>query len=264
MTPDDIRSTLAALLGGDLSVDAAVAALSQGERSGYVTDALLDLDRFRRRGFPEVIYCQSKSIEQIAAIVPPLLAAHGLAFGTRCPSDVAAEVMRRIDGGSYSASARTLRFGSPLPANPSSIAAVIAAGTSDIPVAEEACETLETFGATVERVYDVGVAGLHRLLSRWETVERASVLIVVAGMEGALPSVVGGLSRQPLIAVPTSIGYGTALGGFTPLMAMLTSCSSGISVVNIDNGFGAAAFAATILKTRNNRDERDKNGSTSI
>jgi NCAIR mutase (PurE)-related protein len=258
MTPDEIRSTLESLLGGALSLDDAAAALDRSERSAYVEDALLDLDRFRRRGVPEVIYCASKSVEQIAAIIPALLAAHGLAFGTRCSPESADEVMKRIAGGTYSPVSRTIRFGEPLPADPEARVAVIAAGTSDLPVAEEACQTLETFGATPERLYDVGVAGLHRLLSRWDVVERASVLIVVAGMEGALPSVVGGLSRQPLIAVPTSVGYGTALGGLTPLMAMLTSCSSGISVVNIDNGFGAAMAALSIVRAIRERGGTDR------
>ena len=131
---------------------------------------------------------------------------------------------------------------------PNLITAIIAAGTSDLPVAEEAAVTLETFGAPVERITDVGVAGVHRLLAKRDSLDRASVLIVVAGMEGALPSVVGGISRAPLIAVPTSVGYGAALGGFTPLLGMLTSCASGISVVNIDNGFGAAAAALRIIE----------------
>src|SRR5690606_7710801 len=147
----------------------------------------------------------------------------------------------------YDVMARTIRIGEPLAERSAITTAVVAAGTSDRPVAEEACSTLETFGARVDRIYDVGVAGLHRLLGRHEQLSRAGILIVVAGMEGALPSVVGGLYRQPLIAVPTSVGYGTAQSGMTALFSMLTSCAGGITVVNIDNGFGAALGAISIL-----------------
>ena len=194
-----------------------------------------------------MIYCASKTPAQISSIVRALLDAHGLAFGTRCAPEAAEEVIGSMGGGSYDPLARTIRFGAPYPLREGMSVGVIAAGTSDLPVAEEAASTLETFGALAERIYDVGVAGLHRLLGARGRIDGVDVLIVVAGMEGALPSVVGGLTRQPLIAVPTSVGYGTALGGFAALFGMLTSCASGITVVNIDNGFGAAMAALSIL-----------------
>jgi NCAIR mutase (PurE)-related protein len=217
---------------------------------GYVDigSARVDSDRERRRGFPEVIYCDGKTPEQIAAIAATLIETAGVAFGTRVAPEAAARVLEMLPGGSYDAVARTLQYGPPRPLFTTDVTAVLAAGTSDRPVAEEACRTLEIFGAPIDRIYDVGVAGIHRLLDERERIDSAAVLIVIAGMEGALPSVVGGLARQPLIAVPTSIGYGTALGGFTALFGMLTSCSSGITVVNIDNGFGAAMAALSILR----------------
>ncbi|MEO5929400.1 MAG: nickel pincer cofactor biosynthesis protein LarB [Candidatus Kapaibacterium sp.] len=229
-------------------VDSAVEQLSSGLGFVDIGDASVDIDRERRRGVPEVIYCASKTAGQIIRIARVLLSAHGLAYGTRCAPDVAEEVLREIGDGAYDPLSRTIRIGAPHAQLTALTTGVIAAGTSDLPVAEEACMTLETFGAPVDRIYDVGVAGIHRLLGERERMERSAVLIVVAGMEGALPSVVGGLSRQPLIAVPTSVGYGAALGGFTALLGMLTSCASGITVVNIDNGFGAAMAALGILR----------------
>lgn len=228
---------------------------------GVGEDVKVDVERERRRGFPEVIYCESKTPQQIASVASALVKSSGLAFGTRCPSPIARQVLELLPGGAYDPIAQTIRYGDARSAITAFRTAVIAAGTSDRGVSEEACVTLETFGAPVDRVYDVGVAGLHRLLDNHETLRSAEVLIVVAGMEGALPSVVGGLSRQPIIAVPTSVGYGTALGGITALFAMLTSCASGISVVNIDNGFGAAMSALTILHAMERARARG-NGST--
>jgi NCAIR mutase (PurE)-related protein len=247
MTPEELRLILDAVRSGATSVDHAVTSL--GGSTGYIElDGIkVDVDREHRRGFPEVIYCESKRPEEVAAIVRTLLENHGLAFGTRCSPATADEVMKGIQGGEYDPIARTIRFGPPRTSRSTITTSVIAAGISDRPVAEEACRTLETFGASFDRVYDVGVAGLHRLLDQRERIGGAGVLIVVAGMEGALPSVVTGLFRQPIIAVPTSVGYGTAFGGLTALFSMLTSCSSGMSVVNIDNGFGAAMAALTII-----------------
>ncbi|HVZ39884.1 MAG TPA: nickel pincer cofactor biosynthesis protein LarB [Candidatus Kapabacteria bacterium] len=249
MTPEEIRTLLERVHAGEEGVEGALARLCD---SGYVDAGAwkIDTDRKRRRGFPEVIYCASKSAEQIEAIVRLLLDYEGRAFGTRCEANTARAVVAAIGRGTYDPVSRILRFGEPHPAFTRATTAILAAGTSDVPVAEEAAVTLEAFGAPVERVYDVGVAGLHRLLGQRERIAAAHVLIVVAGMEGALPSVVGGLFPQPLIAVPTSVGYGTALGGFTALFGMLTSCASGITVVNIDNGFGAAMAALSILRMR--------------
>jgi len=245
MNDDEIRTLIATIAAGA----AAATAPGSAATNGYIDvgAAKVDLDRERRRGTPEVIYCDGKTGEQVATIAATLVASGGLAFGTRCSAALAARALELYPGGEYDPVAHTIRYGAPRAPFTSVTTAVIAAGTSDRPVAEEACRTLETFGAPMERIYDVGVAGIHRLLDQRERLEAAGVLIVIAGMEGALPSVIGGLARQPLIAVPTSIGYGTALGGFTALFGMLTSCASGISVVNIDNGFGAAMAALSIL-----------------
>lgn len=248
MTHEQIRLVLEAVRNGETSVEQAAERLLPDESVADAGAARVDTGRTRRRGFPEVIYCASKTPGQIVAIARTLLEAEGLAFGTRCEPDVAGSVTSMLEGAEYDPLSRTIRAGTPMPPCTGAVTAVIAAGTSDIPVAEEACRTLETFGAPVDRIYDVGVAGLHRLLSQTGRIERAAVLIVVAGMEGALPSVVGGLFPQPLIAVPTSVGYGAALGGITPLMAMLTSCAGAVTVVNIDNGFGAAMAALAILR----------------
>lgn len=247
MTPEEIRLIIDAVAAGRSPLPAD---LAQASAAGYVDvgPAKVDVDRERRRGAPEVIYCPGKSPEQIALIARTLVASAGLAFGTRCDPEQARRTLEILPGGHYDAVSRILRYGTPRPAFTDVRTAVIAAGTSDLGVAEEACGTLDIFGAPVVRVFDVGVAGLHRLLGTREQIEEADVLIVVAGMEGALPSVVGGLFRQPIIAVPTSVGYGTSLSGFTPLFAMLTSCASGITVVNIDNGFGAAMAALSIVR----------------
>jgi len=246
MTPEEIRLILEAVRNGESTLDHAVGQLLPPDGFVDLGIAKVDTDRRRRRGFPEVIYCASKNAAQIATVARTLMGTEGLAYGTRCEPRVARQVMAEL-GGDYDPLSRTLRIGEPMAPFTDVVTAVIAAGTSDLPVAEEACRTLETFGAPVERVYDVGVAGLHRLLARLEKIDEAGILIVAAGMEGALPSVVGGLFRQPIIAVPTSVGYGAAHGGFTALFSMLTSCASGITVVNIDNGFGAATAALSIL-----------------
>jgi NCAIR mutase (PurE)-related protein len=252
MTTEEIRLLLDAVRSGAVPVERAAEQLDAGRldtHGGYVDleTAKVDTDRMRRRGFPEVIYCESKRPEDVVPIVRTLVETGGLAYGTRCGATLADAILGAFPEGEYDPVSRTIRVGAPREPVGDVVTAVIAAGTSDRPVAEEACRTLETFGAPVDRIYDVGVAGIHRLLGQRERIDRAEVLIVVAGMEGALPSVVGGLCRQPLIAVPTSVGYGTALGGFTALFGMLTSCASGITVVNVDNGFGAAMAALSIV-----------------
>lgn len=248
MTSEEIRLLLDAVRAGALPVEHAAERLSAAE--GYVdlNTAKVDTDRERRRGFPEVIFCQSKHPEDVVPIVRTLVERDGLAYGTRCSPELAESILGAFPEGIYDAISRTIRVGALRAPFTVVTTAVIPAGTSDRSVAEEACRTLETFGAPVDRIYDVGVAGIHRLLGERARLESAGVLIVVAGMEGALPSVVGGLCRQPLIAVPTSVGYGANLGGLTPLFGMLSSCASGITVVNIDNGFGAAMAALSILK----------------
>ncbi len=208
--------------------------------------AQVDTHRALRKGFPEVIFGQGKTPEQVVRIAQTLFAQEKRVLITRVGADHAAAVKREIPGALYHEQARciTLRQG-PASRHPGTIA-VLAAGTSDLPVAEEAAVTADIMGNTVERIYDVGVAGLHRLLRRLDDLLKAHVLIVVAGMEGALPSVVAGLVRRPLIAVPTSIGYGANFGGIAALLGMLNSCGSGVTVVNIDNGFGAGYAAAQI------------------
>jgi len=205
-----------------------------------------DYARQQRCGVPEVIYGAGKTASQIVAIMRALNDAGQNAFATRVTPEQAAAVRAELPDAVYRAEARILtRDVIPLPPRTGKIA-VLCAGTSDLPVAEEAAVTAERLGATVERVYDVGVAGLHRLLSRVERFADACAIVVVAGMEGALPSVVGGLIDKPVIAVPTSVGYGASFNGLAALLGMLNTCAAGVTVVNIDNGFGAGVAAARI------------------
>lgn len=205
-----------------------------------------DYDRQQRRGMPEVIYGAGKTASQIAAIMRALNAAGQNGFATRVTPEQAAAVQAELPGAVYRDEARILTCDVvPLPEQQGKVA-VLCAGTSDLPVAEEAAITAERLGVRVERIFDVGVAGLHRLLSRVDRLADARAIVVVAGMEGALPSVVGGLTDKPVIAVPTSIGYGASFQGLAALLGMLNSCASGVTVVNIDNGFGAGVAAALI------------------
>ncbi|TCL04323.1 MULTISPECIES: nickel pincer cofactor biosynthesis protein LarB [Sodalis] len=210
----------------------------------------VDVQRESRTGFPEVIFGQGKTVAQIAGIFDRLLSHHGKAMVTRLGPGKAAQVMAAFPEARYDAGARILCQGG-AKARFAGEVMVLCAGTSDLPVAEEAALTAEWMGCRVRRRYDVGVAGIDRLLAYRDEIARASVLIVVAGMEGALPSVVGGLTGSPVIAVPTSVGYGAHFQGVTPLLTMLTSCAAGVSVVNIDNGFGAAYQAAQIMRLVN-------------
>ncbi|MBZ0221059.1 MAG: nickel pincer cofactor biosynthesis protein LarB [Candidatus Methylomirabilis sp.] len=209
--------------------------------------ATLDSHRALRQGFPEVIFGQGKSVAQIRAIIKSMAKRKENVLVTRLTPGSGKSLKRTFPKADYNETARTF-FAKSHPMVPSGkgTVLVISAGTSDVPVAEEAAITAECMGNRVKRLYDVGVAGIHRLLHRKEELWDANVIIVVAGMEGALPSVVAGLVSRPVIAVPTSVGYGANLGGITTLMAMLNSCASGISVVNIDNGFGAAYVASLI------------------
>ena len=208
--------------------------------------ARVDHHRSVRQGFPEVVYGPGKTPEQIAAIAEKIVAAGHNLLVTRTGLDAFESVRRRLPDASFHEHARTITLRTaPLPDGRGTIL-VIAAGTADLPVAEEAVVSAEIMGNRVDRLYDVGVAGLHRLLAEHARLTAAHVVIVVAGMEGALPSVVGGLVDVPVIAVPTSVGYGASFGGITALLGMLNSCASGVSVVNIDNGFGAAAIASSI------------------
>lgn len=209
--------------------------------------AQVDVSRAERTAFPEVIFCENKGLDQILAIANRLYAHTKLALGTRCPPEFFPALKKSFPRGHFVPEARSFRIGRPLARLSGSAVGIISAGTTDIPVCEEAALVLESLGVETHRMYDVGVAGIHRLFARDALIRRSDVLIAVAGMEGALPSVLGGLYQQPIIAVPTSNGYGAALGGFTSLLGMLTGCAPGVTVVNIDNGVGAAAAAFKIL-----------------
>ena len=206
----------------------------------------LDPERLARQGFPEIVYCQSKTAEQVADNLRALAAAHGRAFGTRLPADRVEAVLAALPEAVYEPLGRTISLGA-MPQKSGARVALVTAGTSDLPVAEEAAATLAFLGHPVCRFHDIGVAGIHRLHARIDEIRAARVVIVVAGMEGALPSVVGGLVAAPVIAVPTSVGYGAAFEGLAALLGMLNSCAAGLTVVNIDNGFGAAMAAHRIL-----------------
>jgi len=208
--------------------------------------AKVDHHRSIRCGFPEVVYCQGKQTDQVVAIIDRRLADGGNLLATRAAPEVARAVRARFRKARYNKIARTLTIRQQ-PAQPrAGFVAIVCAGTSDMPVAEEARETCEIMDQPTRHYYDVGVAGIHRLLAHCEELRQAVAVITCAGMEGALPSVVGGLVACPVIAVPTSVGYGAHLGGIAPLLTMLNSCAAGVSVVNIDNGFGAGYIAALI------------------
>lgn len=210
--------------------------------------AKVDLDRMKRCGLPEVIFCPGKTGVQIAGIMTALLRANQRVLATRASAEQYKQVRATHPSAVYNELARTITMGRGAhPAGEGRIA-VVCAGTSDIPVAEEAAVTAEYMGVRVSRVYDAGVAGLHRVIRHLPLLRKARALVVVAGMEGALPSVVGGLVGNPIIAVPTSVGYGISLNGIAALLAMLNSCVPGITVVNIDNGFGAGVAAAMIAR----------------
>ena len=213
------------------------------ERIGDVT---VDHDRARRAGAPEVIYGEFKTAEQILKTFRAIRARGDNVLATRVHPDAYVAIRSELDGAEYHAVARALTFRQGPVSEVDTRIAIVTAGTSDAPVAEEAAVTCEFYGNPVTRIQDVGVAGIHRLLARVAELREARVVIVVAGMEGALPSVVGGLVDKPVIAVPTSIGYGASFGGIAALLGMLNSCASGVAVMNIDNGFGAGYLANRI------------------
>jgi pyridinium-3,5-biscarboxylic acid mononucleotide synthase len=211
--------------------------------------ARIDHHRALRQGQPEVVFCEGKTVEQVVAICDRLAHVNDSFLGTRCSEQTASALKARFPRLAWNPMARTVYCppaGTPADPPATRTILVVSAGTSDLPVAEEAAVVAEAFGNKVERLVDVGVAGLHRLFAATELLKQASVVIVVAGMEGALPSVIGGLVPAPVIAVPTSVGYGASFGGLAALLAMLNSCAAGVTVVNIDNGFGAAAAASRI------------------
>jgi pyridinium-3,5-biscarboxylic acid mononucleotide synthase len=213
--------------------------------------AKIDNHRPERRGFPEAVFCEGKTPEQVAKIVQKMNEGGRNILATRASAEVFAAVQTLTPEAEYNATARLVIVRKEkFDPDPNRIILVMTAGTSDIPVAEEAAVTAELMGHRVERVFDVGVAGIHRLFAQHEKLTQANVLVVAAGMEGALASVVGGLVSKPVIAVPTSIGYGASFGGIAALLGMLNSCAAGVSVVNIDNGFGAGRLAGMINSMR--------------
>jgi NCAIR mutase (PurE)-related protein len=242
MDSDRIRDLLEQVRSGKASVEDAFARLKDlpYEDLGF---ARLDTHRSMRKGYPEVIFCPGKTTGQIVEIFERLARHEGRVMAARASAEVADAIAGKFPQAVYHASARIVTLGHSAAVTGKGKVLVISAGTADIPVADEAAVTAETLGSPVERLFDVGVAGIHRLLDRRELLFAANVLIVVAGMDGALPSVVGGLVSRPVIGVPTSIGYGASFGGLAALLTMLNSCAPGVTVVNIDNGFGAGYTA---------------------
>jgi len=249
MTPSQLQTLIDAVARGEIDTAAAHAELLAALRERPFEDlgfARVDHDRTRRQGFPEVILGLGKTTAQIAAIAAEIVGRGSTLLVTRATAAAFDAVRALVPQATYYADASliVLRQRDITPGKGTIV--VAAAGTADLPVAEEAARTAEVMGNEVQRLYDVGVAGLHRLLAERARLAAARVIVVVAGMEGALPSVVAGLVSVPVIAVPTSIGYGASFGGIAALLGMLNSCSSGVSVVNIDNGFGAASIASLI------------------
>ena len=245
VTAKELNALLDKFRAGKVSRDKVLHAC----QAGPVKDlgfAQVDLQRTLRKGFPEVIFGSGKTPRQLLQIADAILQREPRLLVTRVTPEHAKVFQGRFKKAIYHETARCLTVDQqPLKKRPGTIA-LVSAGTSDLPVAEEAAVTADIMGNRVERIYDVGVAGLHRLLGRLEIIQKARIVIVVAGMEGALPSVVAGLVSRPVIAVPTSVGYGASFGGVAALLGMLTSCGSGVTVVNIDNGFGAAYAASQI------------------
>lgn len=245
MNSKEVEKLLTDVKNGDLSVGKALEVL----KNFPYTDlgfARIDHHRELRTGYPEIIYCAGKSIEQVSEIFRVMAQNESNVMGTRANNEMFEAVKSISSDAVYYPVARIISLQKKKPAVPETRIAIITAGTSDMPVAEEAAITAELLGNNVLRIYDAGVAGIHRLVDKLPEIRKCRVVIVIAGMEGALASVVGGLVDKPVIAVPTSVGYGANFGGISALLAMLTSCSTGVTVVNIDNGFGAG-FAASMI-----------------
>ncbi len=247
---DSLQSLLAAVAAGEIAPDLALAKIESQEYESIDEFAKIDRSRQRRTGFPEVIWGLGKTPPQIVKIIQTMRHHQSVVMATRITPAVSAQLQLEIPELIYYEIAQICALA---PENPlsqhSGKITILTAGTADLPVAEEAAITASLCGFEVEKLWDVGVAGIHRLLHNRHVIDDADVLIVVAGMEGALPSVVAGLADCPVIAVPTSIGYGASFGGIAPLLTMLNSCAAGVGVVNIDNGFGAAILACQILRT---------------
>ena len=255
MTEEELTTLLESVRGGELSTADALAALREGPfRSSDVAFAELDHHRPLRNGLGEVVYGESKTADQIVAIVGHLSADGKPVLVTRIDAAKSDALAAAFPAGRANTTGRTFIANAPEIKTPESgepYVAVVAAGTSDAYAAEEACEVCVAMNIALVSHYDVGVAGLHRLLDKHSSLQNASALVVVAGMEGALPSVVGGLFGKPIFAVPTSVGYGASFGGIAPLLAMLNSCAAGVAVMNIDNGFSAGFAACQVVREIN-------------
>lgn len=247
MTKNDIRKLLQEVKNDEIEVEAALGII---EDLPYKDLGFAKIDNHReiRVGYPEVIYCEGKTIEQVTKIIQFMLTKDNNILATRANEKMYEAVKTICPEAQYNPLGRTITIRKRKEQPTDSYIAIVAAGTSDMPVVEEAAETAVLLGNRVEKVMDVGVAGIHRLFAKIDLIRGAKVVIVVAGMEGALASVIGGLVDKPVIAVPTSVGYGANFGGLAALLSMLNSCASGVSVVNIDNGFGAAYSASIINK----------------
>jgi len=248
MNETKLRELLEKIRAGDLSVNLGIEALKKlpFEDLGW---ACLDHHRHIREGFPEVVYGPGKTCEQLVGIISKLISAGGPVLVTRVSEEQSESVVQAIPGIEFHPIPKSLtwsgKISRPRPPNKGTVL-VISAGTADLSVAEEACLTLELMGHPFKRIYDVGVAGIHRLLDHLDELRQASVIIAVAGMDGVLPSILGGIVSVPVVAVPSSTGYGANFQGLAPLLTMLNSCATGVAVINIDNGFGAGAFAAMV------------------
>ena len=259
MNPDALQTLLNAIATGEISPDLALEKLKHLSFEPVADFAKIDHHRHLRTGFPEVIWGPGKTPDQIQQIMLTMARHCPVVMATRIETAIAQHLEELIPSLIYYPTARicALKTGE-LPQQGPGVISVLTAGTADLPVAEEAAVTAQLCGFQVQRLWDVGVAGIHRLLSHRDLLTQADVLIVVAGMEGALPSVVAGMVDCPVIGVPTSVGYGTSFGGVAPLLTMLNSCATGIGVVNIDNGFGAAILAGQILRTAQRLQQKNK------
>ncbi|MEG4632571.1 nickel pincer cofactor biosynthesis protein LarB [Microcoleus sp. AR_TQ3_B6] len=250
MEPEILQKLLESVAAGDVSPSSALEKLKYFDFEQVGDFAKIDHHRTLRTGFPEVIWGPGKTPDQIVEIIEAMRGRNPAVMATRIELEVFEQLQQKIPDLCYYQKARicAISANSPTPQHPGTVT-IISAGTADLPVAEEAAVTAQLCGFQVRRLWDVGVAGIHRLLSNRHVIADADVLIAVAGMEGALASVVAGLADCPVIAVPTSVGYGASFGGIAPLLTMLNSCAAGVGVVNIDNGFGAAILACQILRT---------------
>ncbi|MCX8055976.1 MAG: nickel pincer cofactor biosynthesis protein LarB [Ignavibacteria bacterium] len=252
----NLKNILLDFKNSKIELDDVLNFIKEQEKIVEIEFATLDANRERRTAIPEIIFCENKSTQKIIEIIQKLYAENQLVIGTRCSEEKLKLIKKKYPKGKYSFEGKAFYIGKPSKKISGKVA-LITAGTTDVPVLEEASIVLEALGIDHEKFYDIGVAGIHRLFSKYEKINSCDVLIVAAGMEGALPSVIGGMFSQPIIAIPVSVGYGTALSGFTALFAMLTSCSPGITVVNINNGVGAASSAVKILRLIENKVGKD-------